>query len=121
MKACAHGFFLTNCIQLDTSGHEHVHSVIRLFRLAEWFEDQKAKARILHRLSQASFGNFGYCEPVGEGVSEMRIHHGPGFRIYFVRHGAAVYVLLCGGDKSSQRRDIARAKRMARELKESGR
>jgi putative addiction module killer protein len=51
----------------------------------------------------------------------MRIHHGPGFRVYFVRDGASVYVLLCGGDKSSQRRDIARAKRMARELKESGR
>jgi putative addiction module killer protein len=80
-----------------------------------------ARARVLHRLSQASLNNFGDCEPVGEGVSEMRIHHGPGFRVYFVRHGAAVYVLLCGGDKSSQRRDIARAKRMARELKESGR
>ena len=51
----------------------------------------------------------------------MRIHHGPGFLVYFVRDRAAVYVLLCGGDKSSQRRDIARAKRMARELKESGR
>jgi putative addiction module killer protein len=48
-------------------------------------------------------------------------HHGPGFRVYFARHGAAVDVLLCGGDKSGQRRDIARAKRMARELKESGR
>jgi putative addiction module killer protein len=51
----------------------------------------------------------------------MRIRYGPGFRVYFVRHGAAVYVLLCSGDKSSQRRDIARAKHMARELKESGR
>jgi putative addiction module killer protein len=50
----------------------------------------------------------------------MRIYHGPGFRVYFVRHGAAVYVLLCAGDKSSQRRDIAMARRMARELKESG-
>ena len=58
---------------------------------------------------------------MGEGVSEMRIHHGPGYRVYFVRDGAAVYVLLCGGDKSSQRRDIASAKRMARELKESRR
>jgi putative addiction module killer protein len=50
----------------------------------------------------------------------MRIHHGPGYRVYFVRHGTAVYVLLCGGDKSSQRRDIVKAKVMARELKESG-
>ena len=83
--------------------------------------DSKEKARILARLRSAAFDNFGDCESVGEGVSEMRIHHGPGFRVYFVRHGAAVYVLLCGGDKSSQRRDIARAKRMARELKESGR
>ena len=72
-------------------------------------------------MSQASLGNFGDCEPVGEGVSEMRIHHGPGFLVYFVRDRAAVYVLLCGGDKSSQRRDIAGAKRMARELKESER
>ena len=79
-------------------------------------KDQKAKARILHRLAQASLGNFGDCEPVGEGVSEMRIHHGAGYRVYFVRHEFAVYVLLCGGDKSSQRRDIARAKRLAREL-----
>ena len=114
------GFLLINCIHLDTFGHEHTHSVIRLFRMAEWLKDQKAKARILHRLSRASLGNFGDCEPVGEGVSEMRVHHGSGFRAYFVRHGAAVYVLLCGGDKSSQRRDIAGAKRMARELKESG-
>jgi putative addiction module killer protein len=112
---------LTSCIQLDTLRHEYTHSVIRLFRLAEWLERSEGKARILHRLSQASLDNFGDCEPVGEGILEMRIHYGPGFRVYFVRHGAAVYVLLCGGDKSSQRRDIARAKRMARELKESGR
>lgn len=68
-----------------------------------------------------SWGHSGGPVPVGEGASEMRIHYGPEFRVYFVRHGAAVYVLLCGGDKSSQRRDIARAKRMASELKESGR
>jgi len=104
--------------------HLAMKTLIRSSVFSDWLnslKDQKAKARILHRLSKASLGNFGDCEPVGEGVSEMRIHHGPGFRVYFVRDGAAVYVLLCGGDKSSQRRDIARAKRMARELKESGR
>ena len=113
--------FSTHCIQSDTVGHEHTHSVIRFSDWLNSLKDHKARARILHLISQASLDNFGDCEPVGEGVSEMRIHHGPGFRVYFVRHGAAVYVLLCGGDKSSQRRDIARAKRMARELKESGR
>lgn len=101
---------MTSCIQLDTLRHEYTHSVIRLFRLAEWLERSEGKARILHRLSQASLDNFGDCEPVGEGILEMRIHYGPGFRVYFVRHGAAVYVLLCGGGKSSQRRDTARAK-----------
>jgi putative addiction module killer protein len=76
--------------------------------------DPKAKARILARLRSAMLGNFGDCEPVGEGVSEMRVHVGPGYRDYFVRTGATVYVLLTGGDKSSQQKDIARAKRMAR-------
>jgi putative addiction module killer protein len=80
--------------------------------------DFRAKARILARLRSATLGNFGDCEPVGEGVSEMRIHVGPGYRLYFVRSGAIQYVLLCGGDKASQRRDIVRAKGMARELKE---
>jgi putative addiction module killer protein len=102
-----------------------MNTLIRSSVFSDWLnslEDRKAKARILHRLSQASLGNFGDCEPVGRRrLGEMRIHHGPGLRVYFVRDGAAVYVLLCGGDKSSQRRDIARAKRMARELKESGR
>jgi putative addiction module killer protein len=101
-----------------------MNTLIRSSVFSDWLnglKDQKTRARILHRLSQASLGNFGDCEPVGEGVSEMRIHHGPGIRVYFVGHGPAVYVLLGGGDKSSQRRDIARAKRMAKELKESGR
>ena len=78
----------------------------------------KSEARILARLRSASFGNFGDCEPVGEGVSEMRIHFGPGYRIYFVRTDVSAYVLLAGGDKSSQKRDIARAKEMARQIKD---
>jgi putative addiction module killer protein len=65
----------------------------------------------------ATLGNFGDCRPVGEGVSEMRIHAGPGYRVYFVRTGATVYVLLAGGDKGSQAKDIDGALRMARELK----
>jgi putative addiction module killer protein len=58
------------------------------------------------RLRSASLGNFGDCEAVGDGVSEMRIDVGPGYRVYFTRRAAAVYLLLCGGDKSSQQRDI---------------
>lgn len=79
--------------------------------------DQKAKARILARLASATFGNFGDCEPVGEGVSEMRIHVGAGYRIYYTRTGSTIYVLLAGGVKASQTRDIVKAKKMARELK----
>jgi putative addiction module killer protein len=79
--------------------------------------DQQGKARILARLTSAAFGNFGDCRPVGEGVSEMRIHAGPGYRVYFVRMEATVYLLLAGGDKASQAKDIDRALRMARELK----
>jgi putative addiction module killer protein len=80
--------------------------------------DRKAKARVLARLRSATLGNFGDCEPVGEGVSEMRVHVGPGYRVYFARIRTTVYVLLTGGDKSSQKQDIARAKKMVRELKE---
>jgi putative addiction module killer protein len=79
--------------------------------------DQKAKARILARLLSAALGNFGDCEPVGEGVSEMRIHVGAGYRVYYTRTGSTVYVLLAGGLKASQAKDIAKAKRMARDLK----
>jgi len=82
-------------------------------------DDHKAKARILARLRSATLGNFGDCAAVGEGVSEMRIHVGLGYRVYFVRMGATVYVPLTGGDKSSQKQDIAQAKKMARELKET--
>jgi putative addiction module killer protein len=80
--------------------------------------DQRAKARILARLTSAEHGNFGNSESVGEGVSEMRVHVGAGYRVYFMRSGPAVYFLLTGGGKGSQKRDIQRAKEMARALKE---
>lgn len=79
-------------------------------------KDKLGRARIVHRLRSAEFGNFGDCEPVGEGVSEMRIHFGPGYRVYFTRRGEVVYLLLLGGDKSSQKRDIKRAIEMARTI-----
>ena len=79
-------------------------------------KDQIGKAIIAKRIESAEAGRIGDCEPVGEGVSEMRIHFGPGYRAYFTRRGAVVYLLLLGGDKSTQKRDIKRAKEMARTL-----
>ena len=79
-------------------------------------KDKVGRARIALRIRSAEHGNFGDCEPVGEGVSEMRVHVGPGYRVYFTRHGKVVYLLLLGGDKSSQKRDIKRAIEMARVL-----
>ena len=81
-------------------------------------KDVKAKARILARIRSAEYGNFGDCAPVGEGVSEMRLHFGPGYRLYFWQEGSQVYWLLCGGDKSSQKRDIERAKILRCEVEE---
>jgi putative addiction module killer protein len=98
-----------------------MNTLVRSEAFSMWLEklkDAKAKARILSRLDAAAEGNFGDCEPVGEGVSEMRIHVGPGYRVYFTRRGARVYLLLVGGSKASQKRDIKAALRMAREVKE---
>jgi putative addiction module killer protein len=82
--------------------------------------DARAKARIAARLISAQHGNFGDCKAVGAGVSEMRIDVGAGYRVYFTRHGAVVYVLLTGGDKATQQDDIKRSILMARELKKDG-
>ena len=97
-----------------------MNTLIQSSRFSAWLadlDDEIGKAHILRRLTSAELGNFGDCEPVGDGVSEMRVHHGPGYRVYFVRNGLTVYVLLCGGDKASQRKDIKMAKSMAQELK----
>jgi putative addiction module killer protein len=85
----------------------------------EWragLRDGIARKRIGARIDRLSFGNFGDVKPVGEGVSELRLDFGPGYRIYFVQRGDVLVILLCGGDKSSQVRDIAKAKQMAQEL-----
>jgi putative addiction module killer protein len=76
-------------------------------------KDVEAKARIIVRLRQAEAGNFGDCRSLGEGVWEMRINVGKGYRVYYVRTGKVVYALLCGGSKKTQRQDIAKAMIMA--------
>jgi putative addiction module killer protein len=80
--------------------------------------DTRARTVIAARLFRLAEGLAGDAAPVGEGVSELRIHFGPGYRIYFQRRGAVLIVLLCGGDKGSQDRDIAIAKRLAKEWSE---
>ena len=80
-------------------------------------KDKVGRARIALRIRSAEHGNFGDCESVGEGVSEMRIHHGPGYRVYFIRQGNDWVILLAGGDKSTQQADIRNALKLARLLK----
>ena len=78
--------------------------------------DRRARARLAARIDRLAHGNPGDVAAVGEGVSELRIHFGPGYRVYFASRGRALVILLCGGDKSSQASDIKTAKQLARNL-----
>ena len=78
--------------------------------------DDVARFRIVAWLRRAELGNLGDVKPVGEGVSELRIDHGPGYRLYFVTRGKVLIIMLCGGDKRTQTRDIETAKVMARDI-----
>ena len=82
-------------------------------------KDKRAVARVLARLARVRQGNLGDCKPVGEGVSELRVDYGPGYRVYFGQTGRTLVVLLCGGDKRTQDRDIRLARQFWREFKES--
>ncbi len=77
--------------------------------------DQRIRALIASRLDRLAFGNAGDVKPVGQGISELRIDYGPGYRIYFMKRGNTIIILLCGGDKSTQTKDIQTAKRLAAE------
>ena len=87
----------------------------------KWFDtlkDKRAKARIDVRIKRVSLGNFGDVKPIGNGVSELRIDYGSGYRVYFVKRGNIIVILLCGGDKSTQSNDIQKAHELAQRLKE---
>ena len=86
---------------------------------AEWIDhlsDLQARARVQARIERLALGNPGDVQPIGEGVSEMRIHYGPGYRVYFKQRGRELIVLLAGGDKRTQAKDIRTALRLARNL-----
>ena len=99
---------------------DHVEREIRLYRtgdgrvpFSEWFDglgDVRTQHRIDARLTRIRSGNFGDARPVGDGVHELRLDFGPGYRVYFGQEGRTIVILLCGGDKSTQQRDIKRAK-----------
>ena len=80
--------------------------------------DRRGRAIVLARIDRLASGNRGDWEPVGSGIFEMRIHYGPGYRIYVLERGRTIAILLCGGDKSSQKRDIATAKSIASQWKD---
>jgi putative addiction module killer protein len=81
-------------------------------------KDEQIRARIASRLDRLAFGNAGDVKPVGDGISELRIDYGPGYRIYFQRRGNTIIILLCGGNKSTQANDIKVAKRLSKEWSE---
>jgi putative addiction module killer protein len=96
-----------------------MYEVLKTDEFDQWLSslrDPKAQAKIASRIERLGFGNPGDVKPVGEGVSEMRVPHGPGYRVYFKQTDRTIVLLLCGGDKSTQARDIKRAKEIAAEL-----
>jgi len=95
-----------------------VRETAEFSRWLKALRDIQAKAKILVRIQRLATGNPGDVKPVGEGISELRIHHGAGYRVYYVHRGEELIVLLSGGDKDSQDRDIAKAKEIVSELEE---
>lgn len=97
----------------------HMIEVQKTDVFAKWFDglkDRRAKARIQARIDRVQMGNFGDVAPVGDGISELRIFYGPGYRVYFVQINSVVVVLLSGGSKATQKSDIAKAKEIALQL-----
>ncbi len=94
-------------------------TVLKHENFTKWFDslkDRQVKVRIQVRIDRAELGNYGDCEPVGEGVLELKMHFGSGFRVYFIERELEITVLLAGGDKSSQSNDIKKAIELSREV-----
>jgi len=101
------------------SYNSEVIEVREIGTFSEWLSglrDARVKAEVARRVRRLALGNPGDVKPVGEGVSELRIHYGPGYRIYYVQRGSFLIVLLCGGDKGTQAKDIALALKLAKEV-----
>lgn len=96
------------------------YSIVTSLHFDDWLKrlgDEMGKAKIIHRIRLAERGHFGDCKHLGDGLSEMRIHHGPGYRLYFAIRNREVVVFLAGGSKGSQTREIARAKQLLKSYK----
>ncbi len=99
--------------------YDRMFSVLQTEEFEEWMEglrDRRARSAIRNRILQIEGGLLGDVRSLGNRVSEVRIHYGPGYRLYFTMQGLVVVILLCGGEKKSQRRDIAKARKMASEM-----
>lgn len=93
-----------------------IRKTTEFVRWLDDLRDVRARARVLARIERLAFGNAGDVKPVGEGVSELRIDYGPGYRVYFTKHGRDMVILLVGGDKRTQAADIKTAQSLARDL-----
>jgi len=116
-------YFLATTVDGATNSNYNWHMIelIKSATFDAWMvglRDRKAAIRVQARLDRLAVGNPGDVKPVGAGISEMRIDHGPGYRVYFMQRGPVLIVLLCGGDKSSQTRDIEQAKALAAQWKD---
>jgi len=98
-----------------------MNTILRTETFDKWLrklKDARGKARIIDKIRSAERGNFSDCKAVGQGVWEMRIHFGPGYRVYYSHIGPLIFILLCGGTKRNQKKDIAKAHEMAKLLGE---
>jgi putative addiction module killer protein len=96
-------------------------TILKTSKFTKWIQelkDLKGKARIQARIDKLEFGHFGDCESIGSGVFELRIHFGPGYRVYLIKKGQELVILLAGGDKGSQAKDIKQAINLSNELRE---